>query len=64
MATAIGMICSSLLGGFMVDAFGVLTFYTTAGLIIFTGFVLYVLSFPFASKVLKKPIPADLLRKG
>lgn len=64
MATAIGMICSSLLGGFMVDTFGVLSFYTTSGLIIFTGFVLYVLSFPFATKVLKKPIPEDLLRKG
>ena len=52
MATAIGMICSSLLGGFMVDTFGVLSFYTTSGLIIFTGFVLYVL-FPFATKVPK-----------
>ena len=48
----------------MVDTFGVLSFYTTSGLIIFTGFVLYVLSFPFATKVLKKPIPEDLLRKG
>ena len=57
MATAIGMICSSLLGGFMVDTFGVLSFYTTSGLIIFTGFVLYVLSFPFATKVLKNPFP-------
>ena len=64
MATAMGMVCSSLLGGFMVDTFGVLSFYTTAGIIIFGGFIFFVLSFPFATKVLKKPIPEDLLRKG
>ena len=64
MATAMRMVCSSLLGGFMVDTFGVLSFYTTAGIIIFGGFIFFVLSFSFATKVLKKPIPEDLLRKG
>ena len=60
MATAMGMVCSSLLGGFMVDTFGVLSFYTTAGIIIFGGFIFFVLSFPFATKVLKKPIPVQI----
>ena len=48
----------------MVDTFGVLSFYTTAGIIIFSGFVFFVLSFPFATKILKKPNPEDLWRKG
>lgn len=60
MATALGMIFSSLLGGWMVDAFGVTAFYATCGAIILTGCVLFILSFPFAKKVLKKPLPASV----
>ncbi len=60
MATALGMIFSSLLGGWLVDAFGVLTFYTACGVIIFTGFVLFILSFPFGKKVLKQPLPESV----
>lgn len=52
MAGALGHICSSLLGGQLIDSFGVFTLYRTTALLAFAISLLFALSFPFAKRVL------------
>lgn len=52
MAGALGQICSSLLGGRLIDSFGVFALYRTTSMLAIAISLLFALSFPFAKRVL------------
>ena len=61
---SIAGIVGNLMGGALIAAVGVKSFYFIAGCLIFAALLLFVLSFPLGQRVLKQPLPEAARRPG